>query len=364
MPYQAKNYTHTQQIAFESPTFSANTYGNSAYQTKLAKNINLPYPKDLPLDAKNRILTVVHLVQTARDTLIKNGSDTSTCLKIFTIPEFYFRPPQAESGCLDRSYSEDTKNTIVKNLRSMLGRPDYKDWFFVLGTVIWTAKLSEMEGLKQSAVNIGGDDKGVRNTCIMLKGGSSDAPIQLFDKVHLSSINEISEAAWAGKHFKPSQARPKISQFFESLSSRKNCLFKFDNLTVCAEICLDHHDQLKVAQKTLNELSRLGQVEKPHIHFIIACGMPIKPQSIVCKQDGYLIRNDGHGGTPLFSQQLLINFMKKDFIEYKNNSGESLKRSDMLNIAYPDSQNSINNQANRNHLSEGLTYFTSQALPA
>ncbi len=363
MPYQAKNYTHFQQIAFEAPTFSANTYGNDAYRSKLAGKINLPYSQDLSLDVKNRILTVVHLIQTARDTLVKNGSDVSTCLKVFTIPEFYFRPPQAEATCLDRSYSESTKNAIVKNLRSMLGRPDYKDWLFVLGSIIWTVKLNQMEGLNPIAANLSDTDKGVRNTCIMMKGGSSDAPIQLFDKVHLSGINEITEAAWAGKHFNISQARPKISQFFEALSSRKNCLFKFDNLTTCADICLDHHDQLKIAQTTLIQLARLGQTEKPHIHFVIACGMPVKSQSIACKQDGYLIRNDGHGGTQPFSQQLLVNFMKKDFLEYKNNAGQSLKRSDMLNWKYPDSQNSINNQANRNHLSEGLTYFTSQALP-
>ena len=364
MPYQAKNYTHVQHVAFEAPTFNANTYGNDAYKKELASKINLPYPQNLSLDIKNRILTVVHLIQTARDTLVKNGSDVSTCLKVFTIPEFYFRPPKAEAGCLDRSYSEATKNSIVKNLRSMLGKANYTDWFFVLGSIIWTAKLNEMEGLNAISAGVNEDDKGVRNTCIMLKGGNIDAPIQLFDKVHLSGINEITQQAWAGKSANPLKSRPKISQLFESLNSRKNCIFKFDNLTVCADICLDHHEQLRIAQKTLGELAKLGQTEKVDIHLVIACGMPVKPQSLACRQDGYVIRNDGHGGSPQFSQQLLVNYMKTGCLEYKDNSGKSLKRSDMLNWAYPESKNSINKTANRNNLSEGLTYFTTQKLPA
>ncbi len=364
MPYQAKTYSHIQHIAFEAPTFEANTYGNASYTSKLKTNINLPYAQNLSTDVKNRILTVVHLVQTAQQALIKNGADAATCLKVFTIPEFFFRPAKAEASCLDRSYSENTKNAIVKNLRSMLGRPDYKDWLFVLGSIIWTVKLNKMEGLNPTLANVGDTDKGVRNTCIMMKGGSTDAPIQLFDKVHLSAINEISEAAWSGTHFNALQARPKISAFFESYNSRKNCLFKFDNLTICAEICLDHHHQLKVAQKTLVEMALLGQKEKAHIHFVIACGMPIEQESISCKQDGYLIRNDGHGGTKPFSQTVLVNFMKKDYCEDKNSLGQSLKRKDMANWIYPDSQNSINNKADRNHLTEGLTYFTPQSLPA
>lgn len=366
MPYQAQVYTSIQHIAFETPTFAANNAGNQAYKSKLEKIASLPDTKDLSLDAQNRVMTVVRLVQTARDTLTKNGTDSSTCLKVFTVPEFYFRPQKAEANCLERSYSEQTKNAIVKNLRAKLSNPDYKHWLFILGSVIWTNKLSNLEGLNSKLVNEG--DKGVRNTCIMMKGGSEDAPIQLFDKVHLSGINEIKEAAWAGKHFKSALQRPKVSGLFESLASRQKCLFKVDNLSICAEICLDHHEQLKVGKKTLEDINKKKTASEPketvNLQFVIACGMPIQSKSIATKSDGYLMRNDGHGGTKPFSQHVLIDYSVKDFQRFKNKEGASLKREDMLNIAYEESQNNLNNQAIRKNIKEALTYFAPQPIYA
>jgi len=366
MPYQAQVYTSIQHIAFESPTFAANSAGNQAYKAKLEKIVPLPDTKDLSLDAQNRVMTVVKLVQDARNTLINNGTDSSTCLKVFTLPEFYFRPEKAEANCLDRSYSEKTKNAIVKNLRAKLSNPDYKHWLFVLGSVIWTVKLADIEGLPASFVNE--QDKGVRNTCIMLKGGSEDAPIQLFDKVHLSGINEIRDAAWAAKNFNPLYQRPQVSWLFESLASRQKCLFKVDNLSICAEICLDHHDQLQVGKKTLVEINKKKSAFEPkevvNLQFVIACGMTIKPNSIATKAGGYLMRNDGHGGAKPFSQHVLIDYNAQDFQLFKTKDGKSLKRDDMLNIAYEDSQNTLNNQANRNNIKEALTYFAPQPIYA
>lgn len=366
MPYQAQVYTSIQHIAFETPTFAANNAGNQAYKAKLEKEVPLPDTKDLSLDAQNRVMTVVKLVKDARETLIKNGTDSSTCLKIFTVPEFYFRPPKAEAGCLERSYSEKTKDAIVKNLRSKLTNPDYKHWLFVLGSVIWTTKLQDIEGLNAALVN--DTDKGVRNTCIMLKGGQEDAPIQLFDKVHLSGINEIRDAAWAAKHFNPVLQRPKVSSLFESLASRQKCLFKVDNLSICAEICLDHHKQLKVGMKTLQDINKkkgfLEPQENVGLQFVIACGMPIQPESIATKPKGYVIRNDGHGGSKPFSQCVWVDYMAKGFQVFKDKDGHSLKRDDMLNMTYEGSQNNLNGQAVRNNIKEALTYFTPQPIYA
>ena len=366
MPYQAQVYTRIQHIAFETPTFAANNAGDASYKSKLSKVVPLPEPKDLSLDAQNRVLTVVNLIKTARDTLIKNGTDSSTCLKIFTVPEFYFRPPKAEAGCLDRSYSAKTKEAIVKNLTAKLANSDYKHWLFVLGSIIWTTKLEEIEGLHASKVSA--TDKGVRNTCLMMKGGDQDAPVQLFDKVHLSSINDIREAAWAGKHFNPVLQRPKVSALFESLSSRQKCIFKVDNISICAEICLDHHQQLMVGKKTLYDLNKkkgfLEPREKVGLQFVIACGMPIQPKSIATEANGYVIRNDGHGGSKPFSQCVLVDYTVKDNQSFKNKDGKSLKRDDMLNVTYEDSQNTLNNQAVRNNIKEALTYFTPQPIYA
>ncbi len=365
MPYQAKNYTHIQHIAFEAPTFSANFAGNATYKTKLEKTITLPEPGGLSIDATNRILTVAYLADVARKQVEKTGTDKSTTLKIFTVPEFYFRPENNEQGALDRSYKQSNKESIVGNLRKIFQTEMYSDWLFVLGTIVWTCDLEELEGMNAFSAEVSALDKGVRNTCLMLKGGCEDAPINQLDKVHLSGIDEISNDAWYGKSiiFK---TQLKIRDFFESFASRKKCLMKVDNLTLCAEVCLDHIKDLQTAKTTLAQINAnmIGENEVVDLQFVIACGMNIAPISIMTQDKGFLLRNDGHGGSAPFSQSVWVDYSNMNNYKLTNEEGKSIKRDDMMKWTYKDSVNSLNNKAKRNRISEGLTYYYPEKLPA
>lgn len=57
----------------------------------------------------------------------------STTLKIFMLPEFFFRG-------IKGGYDLETATKIVEELREMVREPKYKDWLFVFGTIVAYSK--------------------------------------------------------------------------------------------------------------------------------------------------------------------------------------------------------------------------------
>jgi hypothetical protein len=111
-------------------------------------------------DMEKKAADMIKAVQAARSSVSAAHQTESTMLKVFMAPEFYFR---GRNG----AYDADDVNGTGKNgrgltdlLREELDKDIYKDWLFVLGTVI--VALGPVVGKVLGAMGFGSKNRSVR----------------------------------------------------------------------------------------------------------------------------------------------------------------------------------------------------------
>lgn len=270
MPYNPKNYTHFQMIAYETPTLHPAPAGGNA-----------PAIGDVPVedpgnaDAYTRLLRLAWVVEQAYQQVFAAGDNANT-LKVFMVPEFYFRPDDGPSN----SYDMVTGGAIVKALSSMFANDKFEHWLFVVGSIFYYV---------DAVTRIHWND------AYIVKGGYTgiDLPTKLVTKRKISSIDGANPISSPANHFK-------LSDYLGTWATRQKNLGYIDNLLYGIEICLDHGLTYEGGKKgflrdTAKEYSVYHGTPYPvKLHFLTACGMPLEPCAVAAKVGGYVLRVDGH----------------------------------------------------------------------
>ena len=347
------SYTHFQFIAYEVPTVVKTADGGiesgwlaENQESLIAENIlsralnelrsgpndpviSLPGDELGPMgrDAYIRLARLAYWVDKSKGLV----SSENHVLKIFTAPEFYFRPCQSHES-FKGTYPDKIANYIFQSLEKMFASAKYNHWIFICGTVLR---------------NIGRPfiDNGANNTIpcfnssLVVRGGAlenQEARSIQIEKVQPSGIDGIIDLDFLGpvpgpftgpifvSHFSlpndplqnpkslpnaPLQnPKFKLNQMYERADVRALRCFRFRGIQFGLEICLDHRIRALIA---LYKPSLLKEEERPrwlqdafgdsnpdtpfdiHIHVLIAGGMSIIPENVVAKDLGYIVRNDG-----------------------------------------------------------------------
>jgi hypothetical protein len=93
-------------------------------------------------DMVDKAAKMIEAVKAAHATVSDTHKNEATMLKIFMAPEFFFR---GANGGYDFNVVNGlgSQKSLIDILREELDKPQYKDWLFVLGTVIVVSKSSK-----------------------------------------------------------------------------------------------------------------------------------------------------------------------------------------------------------------------------
>jgi hypothetical protein len=229
---------------------------------------------------------------------------TAETLKVFMLPEFFFR---GKTG----AYSMDDVQKVVLGLQTLVKDAKWKDWLFVFGTIIgqsqqtqgasfWSSMMKVLFGASTTAIDQSKPVE-VYNYSLVQKGGFGDvkdAPSKAHAvlKEHRSGIDFIKSRESTGgglvlervQHLDPSNKTTSESQVhsYDGLS-----VFQLEGRTFGLEVCLDHlKGRLKTAQQAATSKSPFPAID---IQLVPSCGAYIKASAIVAKKGGYVFNSDG-----------------------------------------------------------------------
>ncbi|MCP3965523.1 MAG: hypothetical protein GY750_12575 [Lentisphaerae bacterium] len=219
---------------------------------------------------------------------------SSSVLKLFMIPEFFFR---GSNG----AYPIEMISRIMDNMRQFTSQPQFRNWLFVLGTAV---------GYLQHATY-----KEIFNVALVQRGGtmSSDRnnSITVY-KEYISGIDFIKPPAGSPKYGligKPtgdinndfSQLEPVAGARKGSLNTKQpgtertksglggHSVFNLCGINFGLEICLDH------AMGRLRYAPPSAAQDLIQVQLIPSAGMYVKKDNIACVNKGLVFNVDGLG---------------------------------------------------------------------
>jgi hypothetical protein len=304
-------YTHFRLIAYEVHTAAAadNAAVISGWSpgTECPAIARVPVPATVPDDARIRLKRLASVVDLARNQVAAGGrTDNTNTLKIFLVPEFYFRPPASTgAGYTGNTYPLQVNTQMLDALNQMFVAADFADWLFVCGTVMWNTLADTLSGGETLYFN----------TAIVVRGGRTDA-LHVVEKRVPSQIDGVpaplAPQKFGGPYAGPGYD-PKVRLFLERWSQRKRRILRFDGIDFGVEVCLDHadHPSFRTLKRVLVDWRANEPVIPPAIpklHLLAAGGMPVEPGSVAAKANGYILRNDGlhHARQPATSQMFQV----------------------------------------------------------
>jgi hypothetical protein len=249
----------------------------------------VPVPGTLPDDARIRLKRLATVVDLAKTQVSAGGrTDNVNTLKLFLVPEFYLRPPASiGADYTGYTYPVGVRAQILDALDTMFVAPDFADWLFVCGTMMWNTRADPRNPPLYF------------NTAIVVRGGQANAT-HVVEKRIPSGIDGVPVAMFPDGKLHPAGPGwdPKVKLFFAGWEQRKRHVLRFDGITFGLEICLDHADsaQCQVLRKVMSDWAdneappALAGVQ---IHLLTAGGMNIQPGSVSAQDGGYILRNDG-----------------------------------------------------------------------
>jgi hypothetical protein len=243
-------------------------------------------------DAKVRIQRLIGVMLKAANYL--SATDNSKTLKVFVAPEFYFRPPT--SGV---AYSMDEYRRIKNVLRSTVD--NYRaliNWLIVPGTIMWVMDKGDAKKSKRAI-----DPKSTKviyfNTSLYIKRYSNpfkSAQSKVIEKYEASSIDGLPTDKSAPKEYPKYQSPAKV---------RKH-LFTLNGVKYGLEICLEHGYgapnpknkdpgfSVRILKNYIAGNPDSDYADGVDLHLLTAGGMPLNPESVVSKRNGYILRADGY----------------------------------------------------------------------
>lgn len=272
-------------------------------------------------DMKTRCDWMKDAIQTAYALADRNGKNYNmriNMLKVFVAPEFFFR---GRNGAYDHAIvhggeeQKDLQGKIVKtqhkglaeSLLEEIGKPEYKDWLFVLGTAIAATKLSvtaclhpgckgkidfkvdKTTGKTEQRCNInpkhyvGEKVEGaqIENVGLIFKEGEfhtvSKELVSHIDFVADKSANRRDQVT-VGKETLPVSVAKQPSSYNAATSvptkftdeRMGGCIFTIDGITIGVEVCLDH-----AASRGSAKSGRLEHAGNIQLQLIPSAGMTI-----------------------------------------------------------------------------------------
>jgi hypothetical protein len=225
-------------------------------------------------DAKTRVERLINVLKYAHMRITEDDENT---LKIFMVPEFYFR-----SGFEKGPYTFAQYRAIKSVLRETLADGVlFKNWLIVAGTIVW--KFDQKEISKRISNNP--KYKIYFNTALfikpLIKGVKETGTIEKFKASPIDGISLDDEnTMWASKHWpeKYSGERAKEKHFFN-----------VGTLKLGLEVCMEHGGKLLRAYNRTPDTD----IKPLDLQLLIAAGMPIDLGAIAIKSKGFILRNDG-----------------------------------------------------------------------
>ncbi|MGZ3457983.1 MAG: hypothetical protein ACXU86_05690 [Archangium sp.] len=271
MPYVDRNYTHFQMIAYETPTLKPEAPGGDAPAVNY-----VPVPNDVGnVDATTRLKRLAWVVNRALQEQRFTG-DNANVLKIFMVPEFFFRPNTGVSN----SYDLPTGGAIMLALKRMFSNAVFRDWLFVIGSIIYR--------------EVGQGRNIFWNSAVVIKGGyaGKDVPFMFVDKRYISGIDGLPQNRGPLEH-------PYLQDGMSAWETKRRSLNTIDGVSFGIEICLDHGlgyngGQSGYLRDVAVEYRRRHGVAPAKLHLLTACGMPLNTAAVAAYTDGYILRVDGH----------------------------------------------------------------------
>lgn len=257
-------------------------------------------------DIAARVALVKCAIDTANNGPALGGSDT---LKIFMMPEFFFR---GTTG----AYGMDSVQAAVGALRKLASDDTYTDWLFVFGTIVGSAELGNVGWSRPLASSSVAKQPSalseIYNFSLVQRGGTTNQRDGLIvmkefisDQDFIPRPNGLAQSA----------ALPPGMLFADSVVSmvagengtgRENQVFSADGRGIfdCAgirfgmEICLDH------AAQRLSWSPQTPGDQQVQVQLVSSCGMSRKSNSLILDGTGYVFCCDGKGWGATASQPL------------------------------------------------------------
>ena len=317
-PYESRNYTHLQLIAWEHFTDDATKPGDEPQLNPTRPNLEDPskppipiFSDKMPLDERIRLKRLYGLVELAREKL--KNTDSPKTLKIFLAPEFTFRPKKDDSAQAknegvgsDNTYTREAMTRIVGTLRELFSDEKYRDWLFVPGTIMWSETVKSEVVVQKNYLSPDEtrlvDDYVFFNTALMFKGGSTNAPYTCIHK-HAASFGDkadVEKSAEKNLLFKDLLGKKDDRRF----SMVGHNVLDTDGIRFGLEVCLDHGAKI-LKNAVMQDYYVKEKKEDPFVdvHLLVACDKAVEPCNLAITENGYFMRVDGGLGVAQQAKQ-------------------------------------------------------------
>ncbi|MBB5357490.1 hypothetical protein HDE76_000672 [Rhodanobacter sp. ANJX3] len=270
-------------LSLMAPTFYPADHG--IVQPKgQAPLIQLQDP-DLQARAQRLVNVLYWTANTYKD---HDGMADSDTLKVFIVPEFYFRKASAEEvrrggfvpGTSFGSYPEESRYALAEALYDAIHQSAlFNDWTIVAGTI-----CSAMTPRPDGRLNL-------LNTAIMLRGRrpvmDDSVPYVLMEKHYISNIDGPDPHSHANLD-------PTTTYSFRlNPDQHLDNLIYWDGMSLGLEVCLDH-----CMQVVKNAVSVIRQSLGPDsinldLQLVTSCGMSIVDQAVAVRDGALVMLTDG-----------------------------------------------------------------------
>jgi hypothetical protein len=280
-------------------------------------------------DIDARMVLLRKAIETARDRVEEMDDISKATLKVFVVPEFYFRGANGaytDGLRVDKVFAMDSREKwddhlgyIERELIKIIDNEKYGNWIFIVGTVLVckedpgkSCSKPEIEKecqLKSSVIdsylkvwrenNIGADDEGwfellknimnlcnstsqniVNNTCLCLQGGKLEHGAKRLVKVNKQY--KSMEDFILNRSTSSLRGYQEHTVSYGDLQDQTDT-FYIEKIKFGVEICLDHR-RGRLREEGHNDLD---------VQVITSCGMQIQKDSVSVKSGGLIFNCDG-----------------------------------------------------------------------
>ncbi|MDR0493849.1 MAG: hypothetical protein LBH74_09475 [Nitrososphaerota archaeon] len=237
----------------------------------------LPVPDDIYDDLRNRLRRLATVVDSAHTAHQNNPvwvAEEEEVLKIFIVPEFYFRPPMLDYVAFT-AYTHNVWNQYRAAIDGLFTDDSFRNWFFVCGTIVFAGDPDSYSSRNTTC-----------NALVVKQGGPNRPPACIVQKSATSNIDgmtiyEMPELAGVDyKNSVPVWSSP-INQPHRTLN--------ICGVSIGMEVCLEHSKQVL---RRLMVGRRVGTLDIC-LHLLIAGGMLVNDASVTTRRGKYILRNDG-----------------------------------------------------------------------
>jgi hypothetical protein len=224
----------------------------------------------------------------ARVGVLKNGLEAALanpfvhknedCLKIFMLPEFFFRGTKG-------AYSMDVASSLSEKLRDLVKSPRFKDWLFVFGTTMGYSEMKQDQVVQFETYNFSFIQKGhgdEKDSWIILKEHKS--PVDFIHQEYDRSL-QGRKLDFRNTRYLPKLNKHATTKELKDFNYDGKTIFDIGGIRIGVEICLDHIRQ---------RIHRSALLEKPMDFLLIpSCGVIRPRRNNLLNDQGYTFICDG-----------------------------------------------------------------------